>query len=145
MLNNLVKKSRYSFFTTIVLLACSSVNAANNIDNESDNILHTTIFHNKDHKTLRFLVTFGMGYGDANNCNIVKQRVFTATHPDGFHAHNYGKHLAKEFGPALFTCVNERLHVIDSQYPDESAKYALKNNGKYYTKAIPDTTDVYPK
>lgn len=112
---------------------------------DHDNILHTTIFHNNDHKTLDFIVTFGIGYGDANTCSIVKQRIFQATHADGYHAHNYGRYLANEFGPELFTCVHENLHVIGSHYPDENITYALTNNGEYYTNALPGKSDVYPQ
>lgn len=119
--------------------------AGNNVTQVEDHILHTTVFHNKDHKTLDFLVTFGVGYGDEENCQIVKQRIFKATTPDGHEAHNYGRFLAKEYGPELFTCVHENLHVIGSQYPDENMTYAITNNGEYYTSAIPNRTDVYPK
>lgn len=139
--------NQYLILIFALILSCVAVQAlpktrSNQIE---DNILHTTIFHNEDHKTLEFLVTFGVGYGDKNNCQIVKQRIFKAIHPDGYHAHNYGHYLAEEYGPELFTCVHENLHVIGSQYPDENMTYSLKNNGEYYTSADPDKTDVYPK
>ncbi|MGQ3888742.1 hypothetical protein ACQUW5_06880 [Legionella sp. CNM-1927-20] len=137
------------YFIGIFMLFLSNLPAQaltiNKLNKAEDNILHTTVFHNKDHKTLEFLVTFGVGYGDGNNCQIVKQRVFKAIHPDGFEAHNYGRYLAKEYGSELFTCVHENLHVMGSQYPDENMTYSLTNNGEYYTSATPNKTDVYPK
>ncbi|MBA3661966.1 MAG: hypothetical protein H0W64_09570 [Gammaproteobacteria bacterium] len=140
------KKSYLLAMFTLILLNLSIEGFAGGTFNQTeDNILHTTVFHNKDHKTLTFLVTFGVGYGDRHHCQIVKKRIFKATHTDGCEAHNYGHYLAKEYGPELFTCVNENLHVIGSQFPDENMTYALTNNGQYYTSALPDRTDVYPK
>lgn len=130
----------------LILLSLSTEGLAGSKSNDTeDNILHTTVFHNQDHKTLEILVTFGIGYGDRINCQIVKKRIFKATHPDGYEAHNYGRYLAKEYGPELFTCVHENLHVIGSKYPAENITYSLTNNGEYYTSAIPDKTAIYPK
>lgn len=134
-----------SLYLILILLIISSLATAFSLRHVEDNVLHTTVFHNRNHQTLNFLVTFGIGYGDAAHCNIVKKRIFTATHTDGFVAHNYGHYLAKEFGPELFSCVNENLHVIGSSFPDENFSYALSNNGEYYTHAYPDRTDVYPQ
>lgn len=140
-------KSGYFLFAFVLFLFCLSAQALTNrpFNQVEDNVLHTTVFHNKDHKTLDFLVTFAIGYGDANHCRLVKERIFKATHQDGYQAHNYGRYLAKEYGPELFTCVHENLHVIGSKYPDENMTYSLTNNGEYYTNAIPEKTDVYPE
>lgn len=115
------------------------------IQSNNDSILHTTVFHNWQHATLDFLVTFAVGYGDANHCATVKKRVFKATHTDNCHAHNYGKFLAQEYGPALYSCVKETLHVIGSNYPDQVVAYALSNNGVYYTAATPNVSHIYPR
>lgn len=132
-----------SIFSFVVLLSLSFQTFANN--KVEDKILHTTVFHNRNHQTLDFEVTFGVGYGDQNSCRIVKKRTFKATHTDGFEAHNYGRYLANEYGPELFNCVNEKLHVIGSEFPDEQITYSLSNNGEYYTLATPNRSDVYPK
>src|ERR1043165_2794389 len=120
------KKTRYFiailtlFNLTNVLASASTQTLVNSELVDDDHILHTTVFHNRDHQTFEFQVTFGIGYGDENNCQVVKKRIFKSTHADGFEAHNYGRYLAKEFGPELFTCVYEQLHVIGSQFPDEN-------------------------
>jgi|GEM_PF-2276397 len=116
------------------------------VSEANDNIIHTTVYHNAGHKRLDFLVTFEVGYFDAKgHCKMQKQRIFKASHPDGDHALTLGHHLANEYGPELFNCVHETLHVIDSPYPDEAMTYRLMNNGRYYTKAYPDRHDVYPR
>lgn len=105
-------KKRYlaAIFALFLFSLSIEVLAGGQFNDPEDNILHTTVFHNKDHKTLDFLVTFSVGYGDKNDCRILKKRIFKATHPDGYEAHNYGRY-----------------------------------NVEYYTNAIPDRTDVYPK
>lgn len=119
------------------------------ISEAADFPIHTTIYHNYHGKTLTFQVTFDIGYYNVKtkSCMMQKRRNFQATHKDGSHALLYGKHLANEYahGPKLYDCVHETLHVICSQYPDESMTYQLKNNGTYYTRAIPNVHNVYPR
>ena len=117
---------------------------SNVIDEKNDNVIHTTIYHNDQGKTLAFLVTFDIGnYDDKKACVTQKRRVFKASHPDGDHALTLGHHLANEYGPKLYHCVHEKLTVINGHYPDESMTYTLINNGKYYTAARPNNKHVY--
>jgi hypothetical protein len=116
------------------------------ISEKNDNIIHTTVYHNDAKQSLRFLVTFDIGYFDLNGqCIMHKRRVFKAEHGDGDRALTLGHHLANEYGPGLFNCVRENLHVIGSQYPDQAMTYRLKHNGLYYTGAIPAKHEVYPR
>lgn len=109
----------------------------------ADNVLHTTIFHNANQKTMTFSVNFGIGYQQAGSCHISKRRLFTSTIKNNFHAKNYGHYLAKEYGPELYTCVTETIRHRNCK--SISWTYQLKNNGTYYTQAIPAITHIYPK
>lgn len=109
-----------------------------------DNVLHTTIFHNANHKMLNFLVKFGVGYIRNNQCEIVKEKIFVATHKDGMRAKNYRHYLADEYGPELFNCVSERLQVVDGTQDPIVVNYTLANNGKYYTQSNPSIHHIYP-
>jgi|GEM_PF-4058070 len=121
--------------------------AVNRTDESNDFPIHTTVYHNYQGKTLSFEVTFDIGYFNTKTgvCKMQKRRVFKATHAEGTRAKTLGKHLANEYGPKLYNCVHETLHVIDSTYPDESMTYQLANNGQYYTSATPNINDVYPR
>lgn len=129
------------FLFILIVIATYAFAAPENI---IDSKLHTTIFHNRQQKTLRFLVKYEIGYGDTKHCAIVKRRIFTSVQPDKFHAYIFSRQLVKQYGPALFTCVHEKFHVLNSRFPDRHIRYVLKNNGKYYTKAIPAYHHIYP-